>query len=95
MTANRDSDRIIRAWLDLMPNEAPDRAIDSVLHAIDTTSQVRRPWSWRPWRAQSMNRLFVALGAAAVIVVAGSVLLSRSGSQLSFRPVRSAIARRR
>ena len=83
MTANRDSDRIIRAWLDLMPNEAPDRAIDSVLHAIDATPQVRRPWWWRPWRAIPMNRLFVALGAAAVIVVAGSVLLLRSGSQPS------------
>ena len=27
MTANDDFDRISRAWLDLMPDEAPDRAV--------------------------------------------------------------------
>ena len=43
MTIERDFDRIARAWLDLGPNEAPDRSVAAVLQAIETTPQVRRP----------------------------------------------------
>ena len=39
MTANDDFDRISRAWLDLMPDEAPDRAVQAVLQAVQTTPQ--------------------------------------------------------
>ena len=80
MTALDDFDRISRAWLDLMPDEAPDRAIDAVLRAVATTPQVRR---WRPafWRPLPMNRLPYAIAAAVVAVaIAGAVLLVRPGS---------------
>ena len=80
MTTDRDFDRLARAWLDLMPDEAPDRTVAAVLQAVETTPQVRRPIRWLTWRSQTMNRLPIALGAAAVVVVAGTVLLSRAGT---------------
>jgi hypothetical protein len=79
MTTDRDFDRIARAWLETSPDEAPDRAVAAVLQAVDTTPQVRTPWRWLPWRSTPMNRIPIALGAAAVVVIAGTVVLSRSG----------------
>jgi hypothetical protein len=69
MTANRDFDAVARAWLDLMPDEAPDRVIESVLLAVDAEPQVRVP-RIGGWRLIPMNRLALA-SAAAVIVAAG------------------------
>jgi len=80
MTTERDFDRIARAWLELMPDEAPDRTIDAVLRAVDATPQVRSPWRWLPWRSRPMNRIPLVLGAAAVVVIAGALLMSRSGT---------------
>jgi hypothetical protein len=82
MTTTHDSDRIVRAWLDLMPDEAPDRAITAVLQAVESAPQ-QRPIRWLPWRSTPMNRLSIAVGAAAVVVVAGALILSRSGAQPS------------
>jgi hypothetical protein len=68
MSADRNPDRIVRAWLELMPDEAPDRTIAAVRQAVETTSQVRRPLVGR-WRLPTMNRLALA-GAASLIAVA-------------------------
>ena len=81
MTVEDDFDRISRAWLDLMPDEAPDRAVDAVLRAVATTPQVRR---WRPasWRPNPMNKLAYAVVAAALVVaVGGALLLTRPGPE--------------
>jgi hypothetical protein len=80
MTTDRDFDRFARGWLDLMPDEAPDRTVAAVLQAVETTPQVRRPIRRLTWRSSTMNRLPIALGAAAVVVVAGTLLLSRAGT---------------
>ena len=80
MTTERDFDRVARAWLDLLPDEAPDRAVAAVLQAVETTPQVRRPVRWLTWRSSPMNRLPIALGATAVVAVAGALLLSRAGT---------------
>lgn len=81
MTANRDFDDIARAWLDLMPNEVPDRVIADVLQAVDAVSQ-SRPRLGRPtWRHNQMKSSLFALGAAAVVVVAGVFALSRPGDR--------------
>jgi len=80
MTTNRDFDRLVRAWLDLMPDEVPDRIVDSVVQAIETAPQARQPFRWLIWRSSTMNRLPIALGAAAVVVVAGTLFLSRAGA---------------
>lgn len=72
MTTERDFDRIARAWLDLMPDEAPDRVVDSVLLAVDVTPQVRRGLAG-PWRLNNMSR--IALASAAAIVIAAGLFL--------------------
>ncbi|MDF2735999.1 MAG: hypothetical protein K0S97_2623 [Chloroflexota bacterium] len=80
MTSERDFDRIARAWLDLGPDEAPDRAVAAVLQAVETTPQVRRPWIRPSRRFPIMNRLptLAAIAAALVIAVGGgAVLLGR------------------
>jgi hypothetical protein len=78
MTEMRDFDRLTRAWLDLMPDEAPDRVIDAVLQAVEVTRQAPSRPRWALWRLPQMNRF--SLAAAAVVLVAiiagGSVVLS-------------------
>ena len=77
MSVTRDPDRILRAWLDLMPDEAPDRALDAVLQAIPTTPQLRRPWQRPFWRSSSMNRLGLAAATIAIVIVGAVVLIQR------------------
>jgi hypothetical protein len=75
MTATRDSDRILRAWLDLMPDEAPDRSLHAVLDQIDHTPQVRRPLVVGGWRFSVMPRVLLASALAALAVVVGAIAL--------------------
>lgn len=78
MSANRDFDDIARAWLDLMPDEAPDRVIADVLLAVETVPQARRPLGLATWRLNPMKNYLAALGAAAVVVAAAAAFaLSR------------------
>jgi hypothetical protein len=79
MTTERDFDRITRAWLDTMPDEAPDRTIAAVLEAVATAPQRRRPRIGLPWRSP-MNRLTILAATAALLVVAlGGAMLFASG----------------
>lgn len=73
MTATRDPDRLLRAWLDLMPDEAPDRVVSAVLQATATVPQVRAPrlGRWSP----PMNRRSIAILAGAVAIALGAGLL--------------------
>jgi hypothetical protein len=73
MTANRDFTDITRAWLDLMPSEAPDRAVASILQAVDATPQAKQRLA-RPWRFSPMFR-FALVGAAVVAIVAGALVI--------------------
>jgi hypothetical protein len=84
MSATRDADRIIRAWLDLVPDEVPDRVVESVLLVVATTPQTRWPWQRATWRSPTMNRLILvaALAAVATALFGGTVLFS-GGSGLS------------
>ena len=74
MSATRDFDDIARAWLDLMPSEAPDRAVDAVLEAVSSAPQ-RRGRRFGPRRFTPMARLGLAGGLAAAIVIAGALAL--------------------
>jgi hypothetical protein len=81
MTSDRDFDRLARAWLDLGPDEAPDRVIATVLQAAETTPQVRRPIRWPVWRDFDMARLPIFAATAAVVlvvVVSGALFFSKS-----------------
>jgi hypothetical protein len=76
MTSERDFDRLARAWLELGPNEAPDRVVAAVLRAAETTPQVRRPIRWLPLKDFQMTRLPVlATVAATIVVVVGGLFL--------------------
>lgn len=74
MTATRDPDRLIRAWLELMPSEAPDRVVSDVLQAAETTPQLRARPRLGHWRFP-MNRIKLIAGAAIVAVLIGGGLL--------------------
>jgi hypothetical protein len=76
MTSERDFDRLARAWLELGPDEAPDRVVAAVLQAAETTPQVRRSIRWLPLKDYKMTRLPVlATVAAALVVAIGGLLL--------------------
>jgi hypothetical protein len=81
MTATRDPDRLLRAWLDLMPSETPDRAIAAVLQAAEKTRQVRVLPRIGRWRFP-MNRLTIVAAAAALIValVGGAIVFVGSNN---------------
>ena len=79
MTAPRDPDRLIRAFLAEGQTELPDRAYDAVRDSID---HIRQRVVIGPWREPRMNSFArIALAAAAIVVVAvvGINFLPRSG----------------
>jgi Tol biopolymer transport system component len=83
MTAPRDADRIIGAWLDLMPDVAPDRVVDAVLDAVDATPQPSQGRRARPLRATGR---IAALAAAAIVVAVGALTLFRWAPEPSVAP---------
>ncbi len=89
MTDERNFDRLARAWLDLMPDEAPDRTIAAVLQAVETAPQARPPFRWLTRRFPNMNRLSMvaALAAATVLAVGGGLWLTRSDGSKHRRAV--------
>ncbi|HEU5203673.1 MAG TPA: hypothetical protein VFU17_05200, partial [Candidatus Limnocylindrales bacterium] len=92
MTTDRDFDSIARAWLDLMPNEAPDRAVEAVLRAVETTSQ-QRSVRLLGQRRSLMHRL-VLVAAAAMLgaaLVGGALFLAGSRPSQSTEPTPSAV----
>lgn len=74
MTAHDDPDRTIRAWLDLMPDEAPYRTVAAVLQAVEAVPQVRRGRLGR-WRSPTMSRFAIFAAATAVVVAVGGVVV--------------------
>jgi hypothetical protein len=70
MSTDRDTTRIVRSWLRTEENESADRVLGTVLDRLDTTPQRRATW-WPARRLPQMNNTAkLALGAAAVVVVA-------------------------
>lgn len=85
MNAPRDPDRRINAWLELMPDEAPDRVIAAVQQAVERVPQVRRPLALAVWRLPHMNRL-ILVAAAIVAVVGASLYVLRPSSNVGGQP---------
>ncbi|HEX8026743.1 MAG TPA: hypothetical protein VF484_11120 [Candidatus Limnocylindrales bacterium] len=77
-------DRQVRAWLDLMPSEVPDRVVANVLQATETVPQARPPLAVALRRPFPMNRLslFAAAAVAALAVVVGAALVSRPSTNV-------------
>lgn len=79
MTAGRDPDRLIRAYLEEGLTELPDRSYDAVRSQIDQTHQ---RVVIGPWRLPSMNnftRLAIVGAAVLVVALAGVYFLPRLG----------------
>src|SRR3954468_19625874 len=70
MTAGRDPDRLIQAYLEEGLNELPDRAYDAVRFEIDQTHQ---RVVIGPWRLPTMSN-FARYGVAAAAVVLVALL---------------------
>ncbi|HEX6128058.1 MAG TPA: hypothetical protein VF071_03450, partial [Candidatus Limnocylindria bacterium] len=67
MTAPRDPDRLIRAFLDEGDEYLQDQVYDEVRAAIEHR---RQRVYFGPWRTPIMNRIVTfGLGAAAVVVI--------------------------
>ena len=105
MTASRDPDRLIHAFLDEGADELPDPVYDAVRADIE---QTRQRAVIGPWRIPDMNKLVpIGLGAAAVVVAgrrrhpaAAAPAAGGAGSEPSVRaveptPAPSATPRRR
>ena len=94
MTDDRSLERAARSWLEEGPTLAPDRPVEAALALIETTRQerdLRIPWRYQPMN----NSLRLALGAAAVVVVAlvGVTLLpslTSPGPEVTLSPTSTA-----
>src|SRR5688500_3849285 len=87
MTATRDPDRLLRAWLDLMPDEAPDRVVSAVLQATTAAPQVRVLPGPARWRPRSMNRLLlIAVTATLTLGLIGGAILYSGSLPSTTRP---------
>jgi len=77
-------DRQVRAWLDLMPSEAPERVVADVLHATASEPQLRPPLAVALRRPFQMNRLslFATAAAAVVVVVLAATLVTRPATNV-------------
>jgi hypothetical protein len=68
MSSDRDTTRIVRAWLDEGVTALPDHVLDAVLDQLPDTHQRRATW-WPARRIPLMNNI-AKFGLAAVVVVA-------------------------
>jgi hypothetical protein len=81
MSHDRETNRIVRSWLETGVTALPDRVLDDVLDQLHATPQRRAPWPAR--RLSDMNRT-LTFGAAAAAVVAvvliGTALFASPGT---------------
>jgi hypothetical protein len=68
MTASRDPDPILAAWLDEGPSRLPVDTCRAILVATRTTRQQRRQ-RWLPWRTSMLAFTRVAVAAIALVIV--------------------------
>jgi hypothetical protein len=86
MTASRDPERLIRAFLDEGLTELPDRVYDAVRFDIDRTRQRVVIVPWRTPRMSNSVRLAIGLAAVVVVAVAGIALLTGRDSDVAAPP---------
>ena len=80
MTAMRDTDRLIRAFLDDGPIDLPDRAYDEVRLQIGRTRQRVVIGPWRKPRMTPILRIAIAAAAVVVAIAVGLNVLPRQST---------------
>jgi hypothetical protein len=89
MTADRETARLVRSWLQEDGTDSAERILVTVLDRLDTTPQHR---SWWPARRSPMNtyaRLAAAAAAVVVVAVIGYNLLPGRGTGIGGTPTSS------
>jgi hypothetical protein len=71
VNAQRDTNGIVRSWLENGVTDLPDRVLDPVLDQLPSTPQRRHSWQAR--RLTKMNTTLKIAGTAAAVVVLGVV----------------------
>jgi hypothetical protein len=80
MSTDRDTQRLVRSWLEEGVTRLPDRVLDSVLDQVPATPQRRPLWSaWRPNQMNTYAKLGAAAAAVLVVAVVGYQLLPGRG----------------
>lgn len=82
MTASRDPDMILAAWLEEGPGALPESTRRAIVVTTRTIRQSRR-LAWVPWRSPNMSGLsrpLAALGTVMVLAIGGLFLLDRDPS---------------
>jgi hypothetical protein len=79
MTASRDPERLIRAFLDEGPTDLSDRTYDAVRSHIDRTRQRVVIGPWREPRMSNLARIAISAAAVLVVAVVGFNLLPGDG----------------
>lgn len=75
MTAARDPDRLIRAFLDEGQTELPDRAYEVVRSEIERTRQRIAIGPWRTPDVRTLTRLAVAMAVVVAVVLGAATFL--------------------
>ena len=81
MSADQETTRLVRSWLEQGATALPDRVLDAVRDQLPATHQRRSSWSAR--RFEPMNnyaRLAIAAVAVVVVAIGGFALLQPGGS---------------
>lgn len=72
MTDDRSLERAARSWIEVGPTRAPDHAVDAALARIQTTSQERDWFPWRPTPMITPTRVAVA-AVLGVLLLGGAI----------------------
>jgi hypothetical protein len=87
MTASRDTERLIRAFLDEGVTELPERVYDAVRSDIDRTHQRVVIGSWRTPDMNTFAKFAIAAAAALVVALVGYNLLPSDTGRGGIPPV--------
>lgn len=83
MSNDRDTERIVRTWLDDGVTRLPDRVLDAVLDELPANPQVRAPWPLRRIPAVStVVRVSLAASALVLAIGVGAYLAGVPGANL-------------
>jgi hypothetical protein len=80
MSADRETTRIVRSWLEDGVTQLPDSVLDAVLDVLPSTHQRRSGWTaWRPFEMNKTLAYSAAAAAIVIVAIIGAGLLGSDG----------------